>query len=119
MSMIKKRLVLGLGVVGLLFLCGLNSPAVMGQALPAEASKKVDPCLESTCRDVPVREELTAIDLPGRELGTRYVRAIAGGFEQGAGIAGGAQFTTAHRIPYLELRAAVLTSTMLDRRVDL
>ena len=41
-------------------------------------------CLESTCRQAPVRETLTAINLE-----TPYARPIIGGFEQGAGIAGG------------------------------
>ena len=77
------------------------------------------PCLKSTCRDVPLRENLTAIDLRTKDLGTKYVRGIVGGFEQGAGIAGGVQFTTADAIPHLELRAAALTSTKLDRRLDL
>jgi len=112
----KKILLLGSGFMGLLFLCGFQSPAAIGQTLQPDSDKKVDPCLESTCRDVPLREELTAIDLGA---GTEYLRGIAGGFEQGAGIAGGAQFTTAHAIPHLELRANTLTSTRLDRRLDL
>ena len=47
------------------------------------------------------------------------MRGIVGGFEQGAGIAGGVQLTTADAIPHLELRAAALTSTTLYRRFDL
>jgi hypothetical protein len=70
-------------------------------------------CLESTCRQVPVRETLTAINLK-----TPYARAIVGGFEQGAGIAGGGQLTSANAIRGLELRATVLTSYQFYRRFD-
>ena len=72
----------------------------------------MDPCLESTCRNAPLRENLTAI-------GTKYARGIVGGFEQGSGIAGGVQFATADAIPHLELRAAALISTRYGRRFDL
>jgi outer membrane protein assembly factor BamA len=47
------------------------------------------------------------------------MRGIVGGFAQGAGLAGGAQFTSADAIPHMELRAAALTSTSLDQRFDL
>jgi hypothetical protein len=103
----------------LLFLCGFHSPSALGQTLHRDPDQKVDPCLESTCRNVPIREELIAIDLPTKDFGATYLRGIFGGFEQGAGINGGVQFTTAHAIPHLELRANALTSTMLDRRLDL
>jgi outer membrane protein assembly factor BamA len=93
----------------------------MGQARPQdtgkEAEKEVDSCLTSTCRNAPVRENLTVIGSKG--LGTRYIRGIVGGFAQGAGLAGGVQFTTVDAIPHIELRAAALTSTGLNRRFDL
>ena len=116
-ALIKKSLALG-SFLALLFLCGFQSPAAVGQTLQPELDKKVNDCLESTCRDVPTREELTAIDFP-KSFGMKHIRAIAGGFEQGAGTAGGMQFTSANAIPHLELRANALTSTLLDRRYDL
>lgn len=70
-------------------------------------------CLESTCRQVPVRETLAAINLK-----TAYARAIVGGFDQGAGIGGGVQLTSANAIRGLELRATALTSTRFYRRFD-
>lgn len=71
-------------------------------------------CLASTCREVPLRETLTAIP-----LGTVYARALVGGFDQGAGIGGGVQLTSANAIPVVELRAAALTSTQRYQRFDL
>ena len=90
--------------------------------VPAEpdASEK-NPCLESTCRNIPLRETLTAIGLPSKTLNKPYMRVkgVLGGFAQGSGIAGGAQLTTAEAIPHLQLRANFLTSTDLDHRLDL
>jgi hypothetical protein len=77
-------------------------------------SDVVDKCRESTCRQVPLRETLTAI-----RLGSSYARAIFGGFEQGSGIGGGLQLTSGPVIPGVELRAAALTSTERDERYDL
>jgi len=108
----KKTLRLGSVFLGLLFLCGFQTP-VVDQQSQQEAETPANPCLKSTCRNVPLREKLTALGL------AKYVRGIVGGFEQGAGIAGGVQFTTADAIPHLELRAAALTSTSLNRRFDL
>jgi outer membrane protein assembly factor BamA len=69
---------------------------------------------------VPVRENLTVFELHVRELrkAAPQLHAIFGGFAQGAGIAGGAQVTTADEIPHLQLRANFLTSTKLDDRID-
>jgi hypothetical protein len=105
---------LGSCLMGFLFLSGFQSSVAVSQAPQQEPDKQVDPCLKSTCREVPLQENLTAIGLPGK-----HVRGIIGGFEQGAGIAGGVQFTTADAIPNVELRAAALTSTGLYRRFDL
>ena len=107
---------LGSCFIGLLFLFGFQSPVAVGQPYQQESDKQVNPCLESTCRDVPLRETLTAIELRTKDLRTKYVRGIVGGFQQGSGIAGGVRLTTADAIPHLELRAAALTSTTLDRR---
>jgi len=68
-------------------------------------------CMESTCRSVPQREKITA-------FGKGYVRGLFGGFEQGAGVNGGVQFTTRQILPNVELRANLLGSTRLDRRLD-
>jgi hypothetical protein len=80
---------------------------------PLATDVAVDKCLESTCRQVPLRETLTAI-----RLGTSYARAIFGGFEQGSGIGGGLQLTTGAEFPAVEFRAAALTSTQRDERYD-
>ena len=85
---------------------------------PASAAAAPDTgerrCVASTCREVPLRETLTAIS-----LGTDYAHAIVGGFDQGAGIGGGVQLTSANAIPVVELRAAVLTSARRYQRFDL
>lgn len=82
--------------------------------VPAATGTDSKRCLDSTCRQVPLRETLTAIS-----LGTKYARAIFGGFEQGAGLGGGVQMTSADMLPAVEFRATALTSTKLYRRVDL
>jgi hypothetical protein len=114
----KKSLCIASCFISLLLLCGFRIPAA-GQQSQQESDTPVDPCLKSTCRNVPLRENLIAIDLRTKDLGTKNVRGIVGGFAQGSGIAGGVQFTTAHAIPYLEMRVAALTSTSFDRRLDL
>ena len=100
--------------LGFLLLCGLHSLAAAGRPLQEELDKPVNPCLESTCRDVPLRENLAAIGVHAK-----YLRGIIGGFEQGAGIAGGARLTTGKEIPHMELRASGLVSTRKGRRLDL
>jgi hypothetical protein len=67
--------------------------------------------VKSLDRYGPVREDLTTIG-----LGTKYVRGVFGGLEQGAGIGFGVQFTTADSIQGVELRATLLTSSKLYRR---
>jgi hypothetical protein len=111
--------VFGANCIGLLFLLGFHSPLAVGQAAQAESDEQSHRCLKSTCREVPLREELTAFDLRQNDLGTDHVRGIFGGFAQGAGTAGGVQLTTARTIPHVELRAAALISTKLNRRLDL
>ena len=83
-------------------------------ASPSASVSDAKGCLASTCRQVPLRETLTAIN-----VGTPYAHAIFGGFEQGSGIGGGVQLTTARAIPAVELRATALRSTQKDRRLDL
>jgi hypothetical protein len=62
-------------------------------------------------RYAPIRESWTTIN-----LGTKYVRGVFGGLEQGASIGLGVQFTTADIVPGVELRATLLTSAKLYRR---
>ena len=87
------------------------APEASGRMTAGEAA---DRCVTSTCRQVPVRETLTAIT-----LGTPYAHAIFGGFEQGTGIGGGVQVTSARAIPAVELRATALASTHRAGRLDL
>jgi hypothetical protein len=68
-------------------------------------------CLESTCRSVPLRETLVI-------MGSKNIRGVFGGFEQGAGFGGGAQITSKDAIRNLKLRANFLVSSWLDRRAD-
>src|SRR3954466_11609664 len=68
-------------------------------------------CLESTCRSVPLRETLVI-------LGSKNIRGVFGGFEQGAGFGGGVQFTSGEAISNLKLRANVWVSSWLDHRAD-
>lgn len=61
----------------------------------------------------PVHESWTTID-----LGTKYVKGVFGGLEQGASTGLGIQFTTADKIKGVELRATLLTSAKLYRRFE-
>jgi outer membrane protein assembly factor BamA len=117
----KAAWLFGLCVTGVLIRGGFQVSTALAQASPQSAEVPVDPCLESTCRDVPLRENLTALDLHSKNLYKPYVRVkgIVGGFAQGSGIAGGVQVTTSNAIPHLQLRANFLASTVLDRRFDL
>ena len=117
----KAVSLLGLYSTTALLLCSVHVPAAFGQSPPETPDSTADPCLESTCRSVPLRENLTAIDLHSKSLNQPYVRlkGIVGGFAQGSGIAGGAQITTSNAIPHLQFRANFLVSTVLDRRFDL
>ncbi len=64
-------------------------------------------------RYAPFRESWTTID-----LGTKYVKGVFGGFEQGASIGLGLQLTTADKIQGVEFRATLLTSPKLYRRFE-
>lgn len=102
-----------LRVIGLVFMCGFAGiqAASAQNAVTAEQEKESLRCLESTCRNEPLREKLSVI-------GTKNVRGVIGGFEQGAGINGGVQFTTKDALPDLSLRANFLVSTRFSRRAD-
>ena len=64
-------------------------------------------------RNGPRRESWNTID-----LGSKYFRAVVGGFEQGASIGLGVQLTTADSIRFVEFRATALTSPNLYRRFE-
>src|SRR4029453_14197828 len=121
-TMSKQALVFASCSLGILFLYGFSEfqPSCLAQSslapvtLPAAKDEEAKRCLESTCRNAPLREKLTAIN-----LGTKYVRGLVGGFEQGAGIGGGVQLTPADVLPSFELRATALTSSRFYRRFDL
>jgi hypothetical protein len=69
--------------------------------------------VRSLSRNGPTRESLITID-----LGTKYARAVVGGFEQGAVLGLGVQFTTADLFRFVEFRATALTSPILYRRFE-
>jgi hypothetical protein len=64
-------------------------------------------------RPAPLRESWTTID-----LGTKYVKGVFGGLEQGASMGFGVQFTTADKMKGVELKATLLTSAKLYRRFE-
>jgi len=64
-------------------------------------------------RNAPTRETWTTIN-----LGTKYLKAVVGGFEQGAMIGFGLQATSADRLRFVELRATAFTSPNLYRRFE-
>lgn len=70
--------------------------------------------IKNLSRNAPRRENIT-----GFNVGVKYVNAILGGFEQGAGFPFGVEFTTADAIPGVELRARLLTSTRFYRKAEL
>jgi hypothetical protein len=67
----------------------------------------------SFSRNGPTRESFITMD-----LGTKYAKAVVGGFEQGAVLGLGVQFTTADLIRFVEFRATALTSPILYRRFE-
>ncbi len=62
-------------------------------------------------RNAPTRDSWNTID-----LGSKYLRAVVGGFDQGALIGFGVQLTTADKFRFVEFRATALTSANLYRR---
>lgn len=68
---------------------------------------------EDRSRNAPHRENLQAIKMAGG-----HINALIGGFDQGAGFGFGVEFSTADSIPGVVLRAKILTSTRLYRRLE-
>jgi hypothetical protein len=64
-------------------------------------------------RNGPTRETWNTID-----LGTKYARAVVGGFEQGASIGLGVQLTTADVFRFVEFRLTAVTTPKLYRRFE-
>ncbi|HZS03832.1 MAG TPA: BamA/TamA family outer membrane protein [Blastocatellia bacterium] len=83
------------------------SPAQGGRAGSVAARVK------SRSRNYPRRDNRIAIN-----LGNKHLNAIFGGFEQGAGIGGGIELTTADSIHGIEFRVTLLGSTRLYRAVE-
>lgn len=69
--------------------------------------------VKSFRRNGPTRQTWNTID-----LGTKYARAVFGGFEQGASIGLGVQLTTADSIRFVEFRVTALTTPTLYRRFE-
>ena len=85
------------------------SPQPPNQGSPTSMSDR----FKTFNRPAPIRESWTTVD-----IGTKYVRGVFGGLEQGASIGVGLQFTTADKIHGVELRATLLTSAKLYRRFE-
>ncbi|HXI89633.1 MAG TPA: BamA/TamA family outer membrane protein [Blastocatellia bacterium] len=64
-------------------------------------------------RNAPTRDSWNTID-----IGSKYFRAVVGGFDQGALIGFGVQLTTADKFRIVEFRATALTSPNLYRRFE-
>src|SRR4030095_15852328 len=61
-----------------------------GTTVPPVGSAQLGNCIESICRNAPVRETISEIDLH-----LKHVKGMLGGFQQGGGIGAGVQLTTA------------------------
>jgi hypothetical protein len=64
-------------------------------------------------RNAPIRDSFVTVDLAGK-----YVKGVVGGFQQGASLGFGLQFSTADLIKPVEFRAWLLTSTFWYRRFE-
>jgi len=83
------------------------------QPTPQGSSTSAADRFKTFTRLAPIRESWSTVD-----IGTKYVKGVIGGFEQGGSIGLGLQLTTADKIPGVELRATLLTSTKLYRRFE-
>jgi len=97
---------------------GASTPIVGSPgSIPPQASRQPGQSLadrvKTFTRFAPLRESWTTID-----LGTKYVKGVFGGLEQGASIGLGVQLTTADKIPGVEFRGTLLTSAKLYRRFE-
>jgi hypothetical protein len=69
---------------------------------------------QSEDRNAPRRENVQAFKIAGN-----YVKALVGGFEQGAGFGFGVELSTGAALPIMEFRAKAFGSTRLYRRFEL
>lgn len=94
-----------------------QAPASTGSSGTRSGSSQVvghnPPGTRSKDRNIPARDNLSAIG-----LGSKYVSALIGGFEQGAGLPVGIELTTAQKIPAIEFRVRALASTRLYNRFE-
>ena len=102
-----------------------SAAAVGSTASPAEekeAGTAIPPTPQSNTqsstikrfdRNGPTRESWMTVG-----LGAKYIRAVLGGFEQGAKFSFGVQLTSADALKFVELRATAFVSTLLYRRFE-
>jgi hypothetical protein len=91
-----------------------TTPQATGPAPPAQTGiSSLAGRMKVFSRSAPTRESWNTID-----LGNKHFRGVVGGFEQGALIGLGVQFTTADSIRFVEFRLTALTSPNLYRRFE-
>ncbi|HXU40257.1 MAG TPA: BamA/TamA family outer membrane protein [Blastocatellia bacterium] len=88
-------------------------PQATGPAGNPQAHASIADRVKTFNRLAPIHESWTTID-----LGTKYVKGVFGGLEQGASIGLGIQLTTADRFKGVEFRATLITSAKLYRRFE-
>ena len=96
-------------------------PGTGGSPTPGQTTSKTGPVPSSGFtgrfgafeRNAPVRESFDTVDLAGK-----YIKGVVGGFQQGAGLGFGLQFSTADLIKPVEFRAWLFTSTLWYRRFE-
>jgi hypothetical protein len=92
-----------------------------GSPTPGQATSKTGPVPSSGfsgrfgefVRNAPIRDSFVTVDLAGK-----YVKGVVGGFQQGASLGLGLQFSTADLIKPVEFRAWLLTSPLWYRRFE-
>jgi hypothetical protein len=89
--------------------------------MPGQATAKAGPVTATGfagrfgefSRNAPIRDSFFTIDLAGK-----YIKGVVGGFQQGASLGMGLQFSTADLIKPVEFRAWLLTSPLAYRRFE-
>ncbi len=91
-----------------------STPADSGASAPSGSQiSGLNDRAQSEDRNAPRRENVQAFKVAGN-----YVKALIGGFEQGAGFGFGIELSTAETIPGIEFRAKAFGSTRLYRRFE-
>jgi len=98
---------------------GTVADPASGSPMPGQATAKAGPVAPRGVhgrfgefnRNGPIRESFDTINLAGR-----YIKGVVGGFQEGAGLGFGLQFSTADLIKPVEFRAWLLTSSIFYRR---